>query len=69
MTLARHPDQLARVLATAELIRLPVKDLARREIIDELATASSDPAIARLAASAGSNPVVTRAFRSLPAFV
>ena len=67
--LARHPDQLAGILATAELNRLQVSEPARQEILDELATTSPVPSIARLADSARSNPSVTAAFRALPAFV
>jgi hypothetical protein len=66
--LAVHPDQLAGVLATAQLAHLPSSVPARAEVLEEVARSASNPAVVRLATSAGGSFPVTEAFRSIAAF-
>ncbi|MDG2032269.1 MAG: hypothetical protein P8J45_14820 [Phycisphaerales bacterium] len=66
--LANHPDRLAGILATAELIRLPVNQPARNEVLEELSHSASESTVARLAGSAGDGFPVMKAFRTIQAF-
>ncbi len=67
-SLADHPDRLAAILATAELIRLPANQPARNEALEDLVNSAPEPTVARLAALDGDGFPVMKPFRSIQAF-